>query len=124
MTKVERMLHAFLQYPNYTVGEGEDSTTFLEVINYLADQVPRVLSLKQLRELEGTYHFIWVETNGEPDCFNGYAEVTTNYMSKAVELFSFGNEVEWIPSNDRYGKTWRCWNLKPDEDQMENTPWE
>ena len=90
-------------------------------IALLKEQEPRVLTLDELRALYNTVHFVWVEDNGDDNCFDGYAEVDV-YKEK-VELFEFGNEVQWEPDNDNYGKTWRCWSSRPTDEQMEATPW-
>lgn len=87
----------------------------------MKDNEPRVLTLNELRALYDTDHFVWVEDNGDDDCFDGYAEV--DIYKEKVELFEFGNEVQWEPDNDNYGKTWRCWSAKPTEEQKEATPW-
>lgn len=88
----------------------------------LKDNEPRVLTLDELRALYDTVHFVWVEDNGDDNCFNGYAEVDV-YKEK-VELFEFGNEVQWEPDNDNYGKTWRCWSARPTDEQREAVPWQ
>lgn len=90
----------------------------------LKAQEPRVLTLEELRQLEHTDHIIWIEANGDPESFDGYAEVTTNIVTKDIELFVPGNEVEFIPDNKNYGKTWRCWSSKPTDEQREAVKWD
>ena len=95
-----------------------------DAVELLEAQRPRVLTLEELRQLEGTDHFVFVENNGDVDCYNGYGEVTISYLSGLVEIFQFGNEVEWKPCNKNYGKTWRCWNARPTDEQRKGTPWQ
>lgn len=85
---------------------------------------PRVLTLEELRQLDGTEHFVWVENNGDEDCYDGYGEITISYLSSFVEIFQFGNEVEWKPCNNDYGKTWRCWSARPTNEQRKAVKWE
>lgn len=94
-----------------------------DALELLKEQEPRVMTLDELRQLEHTDHIIWIEANGDPESFNGYAEVTTNLMTKDIEFFAPGNEVEFIPDNKNYGKTWRCWSSRPTNEQREAAPW-
>lgn len=91
-------------------------------VKALDAQEPRVLTLEELRSLDGTDHFVWLEDNGEYELYDCYAEVTT-YQNN-VELNTFGREVEFEPDNEEYGKTWRCWSAKPSNEKREMTPWE
>lgn len=88
----------------------------------LKDQEPRVLTLEELRSLNGTDHFVWFEDNGGYDFYDCYAEVIT-YRNN-VELNTFGSEVEFEPDNEEYGKTWRCWSSRPTDEQREAVPWQ
>lgn len=91
------------------------------IYELLKEQEPRVLTLEELRSLDGTDHFVWLEDNGEYELYDCYAEVTT-YQNN-VELNAFGREVEFEPDNEEYGKTWRCWSAKPSNEKREMTPW-
>ena len=95
-----------------------------DAVELLKAQEPRVMTLDELRQLEHTDHIVWIEANGDPESFDGYAEVTTNFVTKDIELFVPGNEVEFIPDNKNYGKTWRCWSSKPTDKQREAVPWQ
>lgn len=88
----------------------------------LKAQEPRVLTLDELRSLDGTDHFVWLEDNGEYDLYDCYAEVTT-YQNN-VELNTFGREVEFEPDNEEYGKTWRCWSARPSDAQRRAVKWD
>lgn len=96
-------------------------------VKALEEQEPRVLTLDELRSLNGTDHFVWLEDNGGYTLNGGYAlydcyaEVTA-YRNN-VELNTFGSEVEFEPDNEEYGKTWRCWSAKPSNEKREATPW-
>ena len=90
-------------------------------VKALEEQEPRVLTLEELRSLDGTDHFVWLEDNGEYDLYDCYAEVTT-YQNN-VELNTFGREVEFEPDNEEYGKTWRCWSARPTEEQRKAVKW-
>ena len=92
-----------------------------EILNMLKEQEPRVLTLDELRSLDGTDHFVWLEDNGEYELYDCYAEVTT-YRNN-VELNTFGREVEFEPDNEEYGKTWRCWSARPTEEQRKAVKW-
>ncbi len=91
-------------------------------VKALEEQEPRVLTLDELRSLNGTDHFVWLEDNGEYELYDCYAEVTT-YQNN-VELNTFGREVEFEPDNEEYGKTWRCWSAKPSNEKREVVPWQ
>ena len=95
-----------------------------DALALLKAQEPRVMTLDELRQLEHTDHIIWIEANGDPESFDGYAEVTTNLITKDIEFFVPGNEVEFTPDNKNYGKLWRCWTSKPTNKQRRDTPWE
>ena len=90
-------------------------------MTYLKEQEPRVLTLEELRSLDGTDHFVWLEDNGEYALYDCYAEVTA-YRNN-VELNIFGSEVEFEPDNEEYGKTWRCWSARPTEEQRKAVKW-
>ena len=97
-------------------------------VKALEEQEPRVLTLDELRSLNGTDHFVWLEDNGGYTLNGGYAlydcyaEVTA-YRNN-VELNTFGSEVEFEPDNEEYGKTWRCWSVKPSNEKREAVPWQ
>ena len=90
-------------------------------VKALEEQEPRVLTLEELRSLDGTDHFVWLEDNGEYELYDCYAEVTA-YRNN-VELNIFGSEVEFEPDNEEYGKTWRCWSARPTEEQRKAVKW-
>ena len=96
-------------------------------VKALEEQEPRVLTLDELRSLNGTDHFVWLEDNGGYTLNGGYAlydcyaEVTA-YRNN-VELNTFGREVEFEPDNEEYGKTWRCWSARPTEEQRKAVKW-
>ena len=94
-----------------------------DALELLKAQEARVMTLDELRQLEHTDHIIWIEANGDPESFDGYAEVTTNLVTNDIELFAPGNEVEFIPDNKNYGKTWRGWSSRPTDEQREAAPW-
>ena len=101
---------------------------FYLAVKALEEQEPRVLTLEELRSLNGTDHFVWLEDNGGYTLNGGYAlydcyaEVTA-YRNN-VELNTFGSEVEFEPDNEEYGKTWRCWSVKPSNEKREAVPWQ
>lgn len=112
---------------NYNGIQGDDCLR--DVVNWIDDalvllkeQEPRVLTLEELRSLDGTDHFVWLEDNGEYDLYDCYAEVTT-YQNN-VELNTFGREVEFEPDNEEYGKTWRCWSARPSDTQRRAVMWD
>ena len=90
-------------------------------VKALEEQEPRMLTLEELRSLDGTDHFVWLEDNGEYALYDCYAEVTA-YRNN-VELNIFGSEVEFEPDNEEYGKTWRCWSARPTEEQRKAVKW-
>ena len=105
--------------PNF---DDEEKDALTKAIEALTAQEPRVLTLEELRSLDGTDHFVWLEDNGEYELYDCYAEVTT-YQNN-VELNTFGREVEFEPDNEEYGKTWRCWSVKPSNEKREAVPWQ
>lgn len=120
--KVINGLEQFISDFRPFVGNKADWQRVDDALELLKAQEPRVLTLNELRALYDTDHFVWVEDNGDDDCFDGYAEV--DIYKEKVELFEFGNEVQWEPDNDNYGKTWRCWSSRPTDEQREVAPWE
>ena len=105
--------------PNF---DDEEKDALTKAIEALTAQEPRVLTLEELRSLDGTDHFVWLEDNGEYELYDCYAEVTT-YQNN-VELNTFGREVEFEPDNEEYGKTWRCWSARPTEEQRKAVKWD
>lgn len=101
---------------------------FYLAVKALEAQEPRVLTLEELRSLNGTDHFVWLEDNGGYTIDGGYAlydcyaEATT-YQNN-VELNTFGREMEFEPDNEEYGKTWRCWSAKPTDEQRRAVMWD
>lgn len=95
-----------------------------DALDLLKAQEPRIMMLDELRQLEHTDHIIWMEANGDPESFDGYAEVTTNFVTKDIEFFVPGNEVEFIPDNKNYGKSWRCWSSRPTDEQRGAVKWD
>lgn len=94
-------------------------------INALKAQEPQILTLQELRKLAylGDDEAVYVENNGEDDCYTGWAE-PDGCRNDEVVLYSFGHGEEWLPNNDNYGKTWRCWDKKPSEEQQNSVAWD
>ena len=111
--------------PNF---DDEEKDALTKAIEALTEQEPRVLTLEELRSLNGTDHFVWLEDNGGYTLNGGYAlydcyaEVTA-YRNN-VELNIFGSEVEFEPDNKEYGKTWRCWSARPSDTQRRAVKWD
>lgn len=75
---------------------------------------PYVLSITEVIDSEDEY---WLESvNGG----NGYGDVCID--GNGDYAFYSAHVIRGVDI-DAYGKTWRCWNIKPSDEQRKNTPW-
>lgn len=102
--------------------DNEDKEALSFAISMLSDCEPKVLTLKELKEI-GDDKPIYLETTlGEvylkpaiyqPDCSDDeYACVVSAWCKSGF--------YAW----DNYNADWRCWSNKPSDEQMEATPWQ
>lgn len=97
-----------------------------DAYNLLKAQMPHILSLYELRELArmDMDNVVWVEYAGENARLNQHVQVDLYFRNPTrVILRVFGEDEGFEPNNEEYGKTWRCWNIKPSKEQMEAMRW-
>ena len=82
----------------------------------LKEQTTRVLTLE---EALGTIDPVYFESDGGMKCWvDGYI---SDDLKMAV-LYRFGAQEFMIPL-PMYGKSWRCWNKRPTDDQCKAVKW-
>lgn len=115
--KHPNLLHTCEDCPYYAqlTADGECTTWLMrDALDLLKEREARVMTRGEIIKLND---WVWVDYK---DAFNGY-EYKLDYDSDC-------DRVEWLngatDGMEEYGKTWRCWNARPSEQQMRDTPWE
>lgn len=81
---------------------------------------PRVMKFEELRIDSDESVVCWVESASE-----SAVHVTAPYRSMPHICLPFlGTEKITFAVERNYGKKWRCWNIRPSDEQRQNTPWE
>ena len=88
----------------------------------LSKAQPRVLTLNEVEDALDTV--VWVD---KPQTENSAAEyaLISGYSRKLgyVDLeYFYGIEARW--TYDQYGKTWRCWDKRPFDEQRAAVKWD
>lgn len=83
-------------------------------INYLKEQMPRVLTLEGAALAE----VCWLENKKE----NTLRAVGVFVHNHVVDAYPPGRSASTY-DRDKYGKTYRCWSSQPSEQQRKMTPW-
>ena len=104
--------------PYTTVGDDTCQTMdelFTDALALLKAQEPRVIKVGDVRN--------WVNSDRVT------REPVVIEIRGGVCAWIIDDEVRELPgeanlSGDLYGKTWRCWDKMPTDDQKEATPWE
>ena len=96
-----------------------------DVLVLLKEQEARVMTLDQLEDALDTV--VWLETPVSENLADGYSLIMAYSHKYGHMLFDspFGDN----PSQDRleyseYGKSWRCWNKRPTDEQRQAVKWE
>lgn len=88
-----------------------------EALALLKAREPRVMTLEKMREGE----VYWFDCPGNfilrPVICNMYDRGDSSYLNF---VWQYGN-FSW--KNSEYGRTWRCWTSRPDQETREETPW-
>lgn len=96
-----------------------------DVLSLLKNQGAHILTLDQLEDALDTV--VWLETPMSENLSDGYSLITA-YSRKCGYMFfisPFGDD----PSQDRmkyseYGRSWRCWDRRPLEEQRKAVKWD
>lgn len=96
-----------------------------EITALLKEQGPRVLTVDQLEEVLDTV--VWLETPVSENLADGYSLIMA-YNHKYGYMF-FDSPFGGNPSMDRleyaeYGKSWRCWDKRPTDEQRRAVKWD
>lgn len=92
-----------------------------EAIELLKEQEPRVLTLEDLRNIGS----VW-ELNTPPylcmDINPSYRRIIGSWVAWR-NIYELINGLHPTYNADNYGKTWRCWNVRPTDEQR-TVKWE
>ena len=96
-----------------------------DALAMLKEQEARVMTLDQLEDALDTV--VWLETPVSENLADGYSLIMA-YSHKDGYMF-FNSSFEDIPSQykleySEYGKSWRCWNKRPTDEQRQAVKWE
>ena len=102
--------------PYYSACDNDLMDLLADALALLKEQEPRVLTLEEV--LGGDE--CWVEyING--GC--GYCDCYLDDDAKSI-VINRTLRKDFNVSPNGYGKVWRCWNVRPTEEQREETPWQ
>ena len=93
-----------------------------DALALLKEQEPRVLTLEEVKAAKGTDLFLEISGYPDPDTKPYITAATLDGVGKAGVSF-YCNVFEF----DTYNKSsygWRCWNVRPTEEQRGATPWQ
>lgn len=98
-----------------------DAAMLKAAVRLLKEQEPRVMTIEKLVSLEKGTPVYFEETDGS-DCYHGY---TCFYGTSGQDIVSasYGTNASYYDMNE-YGKSWRCWNTKPTNEQRREAKWE
>jgi hypothetical protein len=119
--------------PIYGIGltcrECEKAVGWLDdVLELLKAQEPRVLTLEEVRSKQTKAIPVWKETKSKNKAlYAGWVlayEVQTGQgiTGDCLGMAEPSGRMVWYKLSD-YGKTWRCWNKRPTEEQREAVKW-
>lgn len=96
-----------------------------DAIDLLKEQEAKVLTVDQLEDALDTV--VWLETPVSENLADGYSLIMA-YSHKYGYMF-FDSPFGDNPSQDRleyseYGRSWRCWDRRPSEEQRNAVKWE
>ena len=93
-----------------------------DALALLKEQEPRVLTLEEVKAAKGSDMFLEISGYPDPDTKPYITAATLDGVGKAGVSF-YCNVFEF----DTYNKLsfgWRCWNVRPTEEQRGATPWQ
>lgn len=96
-----------------------------DALELLKEQEAKILTVNQLEDALDTV--VWLETPVSENLADGYSLIMA-YSHKYGYMF-FDSPFGDNPSQDRleyseYGKSWRCWNKRPTDEQRQAVKWE
>ena len=94
------------------------------IIALLKEQEAKVLTIDQLEDALDTV--VWLETPVSENLADGYSLIMA-YSHKYGYMY-FDSPFGDNPSQDRleyseYGKSWRCWDKRPTDEQRQAVKW-
>jgi len=96
-----------------------------DIRELLKEQEPKVLTVDQLEDALDTV--VWLETPVSENLADGYSLIMAYSHKYGYMIFDspFGDN----PSQDKleyseYGKSWRCWDKRPTDEQRQAVKWE
>jgi hypothetical protein len=97
-----------------------------DALALLREQEPRVLTLDEVRK--NREWVVWIECDYSKTQnigqYRGHVNWHNKHLSDWERFLTIGSGEYLFRESDKYGKTWRCWNACPSEQQMRDTPWE
>jgi len=101
------------------VNFGKDvNRTLNDALALLYERVPKVLSLEDAMRAK----VCWIEKRHNPVVLPCQVKVysKSDYTAFINKFLPYSNENI---SRDKYGVTWRCWNVEPSEDERKIAAW-
>lgn len=98
-----------------------------DALTLLKDQEPRVMTLGEVcRDHD---RVLWIECDDSKTQsigqYRGQVCWHDRHFGKWERFATIGFANDYLHrETEKYGKTWRCWNARPTEEQMRETPWE
>ena len=107
-------------------GHHNDAQAVRDALALLREQEPRALTLDEVRR--NREWVVWIECDYSKTQnigqYKGKVCWHNNYLSDWERFLTIESGEYLFRESDKYGKTWRCWNARPTEEQMRETPWE
>ena len=99
-----------------------------DALALLKRQEPRVMTLEEVKQHDNQDGCVWFE---QPT-YNAVAafarqdfDGSKDGCTEIISPYLLGEPINHVyMSNTFYGEEWRCWNARPTEEQMRETPWE
>lgn len=106
----------------YKISECQKAIRY-DTLNFLKRQKPRVLSIKEVEDALDTV--VFVEIAGTINDSDNYAYIES-YSRKDgwVGLIRVRESTATQHLYRLYGATWRCWNIRPSDEQRKARAWD
>lgn len=95
-----------------------------DVLALLKEQEAKILTVNQLEDALDTV--VWLETPVSENLADGYSLIMAYSHKYGYMYFEspFGdNPSQDILEYSEYGKSWRCWNKRPTDEQRQAVKW-
>lgn len=96
------------------------------LLKKLAEQMPRVMTLEEVKGMK-RLAICAVEQRSKviKNTFNAeYGGIITLGNENFLDFGLYGDTNRYRRTEAGYGKTWRCWNSRPTDEQREAAPWQ